>query len=168
VSATILWEHVAQEFDVPAVARQFPGHLQSVLVLEQERIIIEPTCPCWFSLHKGTGSLEFEGAAIAAASSSPADELRDAGLIAAVYYNRGLALLADGDFAGALTATYQSHRLNPASQAARSNLLAVINNWALHLAAQGQEPRAISMLKLGRQIAPDHQTFQANLDILSN
>lgn len=170
VSATLLWQYLAAEFDVPAIARQLPGHLQSVLVLDEARILVEPTCPRWFSLvdERGrlrSGATELETAAANAAAGEGRD-LDDAALIASVYYNRGLALLADRRHAAALLATYHAHRLDPGNRAARANLLAILNNWALDLAEEGQTARARALLERGAAMAPDHKTFQLNLGAL--
>lgn len=171
VSATLLWQHLAAEFEISAVARQLPGHVQSMLCVGDARFIVETTCPQWFSLVDEQGrpraaSIAWDGVPGVAATTGEARELDDSALIASVYYNRGLALLGRREFAAALAATHAAHRLDPANAAARANVLATLNNWALHLAEQGQTARAISLLEMGQSLASDHESFQVNLSLL--
>ena len=171
VSTTLLWQHLAAELEVPAVARQLPGHVQSVLSVGEARIIVETTCPRWFALVDDEGrpraaSIAWDGVPAVSATAGEARELDDAALIASVYYNRGLALLGRREFAAALAATHAAHRLDPANAAARTNVLATLNNWALHLAEHGQTARAIWLLETGQGIAADHESFQVNLALL--
>jgi tetratricopeptide (TPR) repeat protein len=156
LTATLLWQHLAQEFELPAVARQLPGHVQSMLAVGDAQMIIEPTCPRWFSQLDSTRPL----------ASNEGRDLDAAALIAAVYYNRGLELLDQRQFPAALMAAYHAHRLDPAHAAARGNLLAILNNWALALAEQQQLPRAISLLEQGYALAPEHESFRVNLAAL--
>jgi hypothetical protein len=159
VSATLLWQHLAAALEVPAIPRQLPGHMQSVLAFGDTRLVVETTCPRWFSL---------DDAEVRATLPAHPDgrELDDAALVACVYYNQGLALLAQHRYAAALAATYAAHRLDPASTAARANVLATLNNWALGLAEQGQTARALWMLQTGQSLAPEHESFRVNLGLL--
>ncbi len=156
LSGTLLWQHLAAEFEILSVAHQLPGHVQSVLVVDQTRIVVELTSPRWFDLlDAGRQQPEIEGR-----------DLDQAALVASVYYNRGLTLLGQREFASALTATYHAHRLDPESAAARSNVLAILNNWALALAEQRQLRRAIVLLEQGQALAPEHESFGENLSVL--
>jgi hypothetical protein len=157
LSATIVWQHLSGEFDIPAVARQLPGHVQSVLAEGPQREIVELTCPEWFSM------IDAEDHPLAQIEGRDLDE---AALVASVYYNRGLALLSQRQFAAALTATYHAHRLDPHSLIARGNLLAILNNWALALAEEGQLRRAVVLLEQGQTVAPEHASFGENLSAL--
>ncbi len=171
VSATLLWQHLAAEFQITAVARQLPGHLQSVLLVGGQRTLVETTCPRWFMLVSESEpahavSIAREGAVSSGQSVEQARELDDAALIASVYYNRGLAMLAQREFAAAVAASYTAHRLDPESAAARGNLLATLNNWALYLAEHGQTSRAVWLLETGLAVAPEHESFRVNLSVL--
>lgn len=160
VSATLLWQHLAAEFDIKTAARQLPGHMQSVLIAADGPQLLETTCPQWFSQPRSSTEAEQD--------IEQARQLSDAELIACVYYNRGLTLMAEGQFPAALAATYAAHRLDPENSDARGNLLAILNNWSLRLAEQGQQARAIAILETGRELAPEHESFAVNLKLLRN
>src|SRR5206468_4603399 len=86
----------------------------------------------------------------------------ETGLVAVIYYNRGIDLLRDGRFAEAVSANLRALRLDPENEAAAGNLLASINNWSLSLAAAGRFEDAISLVNRGLAAAPDHEPFHAN------
>jgi hypothetical protein len=155
LSATILWLHLAHELGIESCARQLPGHVQSVVLVDGSRLVVELTSP---------GS--FSGDRSAIPSTGVGRDLDDAAVVAAVYYNRGLSLLAEQRFAEALTATYLAHRLDPESVEARGNVLAILNNWALALAERQQLRRALWLLEQGRSVAPEHESFRENLSVL--
>ncbi len=83
-------------------------------------------------------------------------------LVATIYYNRGVDLLAEAQFAAAAAANAKALRLDQANQTARGNLLATLNNWAISLSSDGQYAEAIDRLRQGIRLQPDYETFAAN------
>lgn len=165
VSATILWQCLAGRFDLASVAMEMPGHMNAEIFLENQPFEVETTCARWFQWQSDPARRQ---QAIDAVRSSEGNgnstrrPLNQAGLIAAIYYNRGIDLLDAGRFAEAVAANAKAHRLDPASAIARGNLLASINNWALCLASEQQYDRACHMLASARRMAPAHEPFQIN------
>jgi tetratricopeptide (TPR) repeat protein len=152
VTATLLMNCLAQRFDLQAIATQLPGHARSRLVLPDETLDIETTCPNWFDL--------------ADESKPQADglprEINDVQLIATIYYNRGVDLLADRRFADAAAANAKAIRLDPNNATAKGNYLATINNWGIELATTGEYSRAAELFRLGMAADPAYEAFHAN------
>jgi tetratricopeptide (TPR) repeat protein len=165
VSATILWQCLSERFDLDSTVCELPGHMNARLLIGGGPVEVETTCPRWFALADDPAGRR---RALQQANGQPAAELGSirfldtAGVIAAIYYNRGIDLLEATHYAEAVAANAKAHRLDPGSAIARRNLLATINNWALWLAGQQQYGRACQLLAAARGMAPEHAPFQVN------
>ena len=153
VTATLLMNCMARRFDLKADAIQFPGHAMSRLVLPGETLDIETTCPLWFDLARDDNPK----------SSGQLRQISDAQLIATIYYNRGVDLLAERRFADAAAANAKAVRLDPNNATARGNYLATINNWGIELAAAGDYQKAADLFRLGLATDSTYAAFHANL-----
>ena len=167
VSATLVWQCLAESCGLQSIAIESPGHVHAELIAEGNRLPVETTCPGWFSLLGDPQKQHAVRQAVGASGSSPTTlgesrELNELGLVAAIYYNRAIDLLEQQRFAEAVAGNAKACRLDPGSEIARGNLLASINNWSLHLAAEGDFARSIGLLSAGRRLAPAHQTFAVN------
>jgi hypothetical protein len=152
VTATLLMNCLAQRFGLKAVATQLPGHARSRLILPDETLDIETTCPRWFDL---------------ASDSKPQledslREINDVQLIATIYYNRGVDLLAGRRFADAAAANAKAVRLDPNNAAVKGNFLATINNWGIELATAGEYAKAAELFRAGLETDPTFDAFHAN------
>ena len=83
-------------------------------------------------------------------------------LVATIYYNRGVDLLAEKRFADAAAANLKAVRLDPQNATARGNLLATINNWAIDLGTSGDFEKAAELLRLGLATEPSYEPFRTN------
>ncbi len=184
VTASLLMNCLAARFELKAVGLEVPGHAMSRLELPEETLNIETTCPRWFALinrpdaanRPQAGDLlpaEADTAALAElATGSPARrsakdrqpprQVSDVELVATIYYNRGVDLLAEKHFAEAAAANAKAVRLDPKSAAAKGNLLATINNWAIDLGVSGDYEKAAELLRLGLATDPGYDAFRAN------
>ena len=170
ISSTILFRCLGERFGLTAFGVESPGHAYAVVQAPTERIVVQTTCRNWFA---AAGDVDVErsllrqtiGAAAAATSESgPAPRrLTDVGLLAVVYYNRGVDLLEAGRHDAAVAANQAALRLDAANGAARANLLAAVNNWSLELSRLGDYPQALRLLETGLQYAPDYSLFHENL-----
>ncbi len=163
-SATILLTALAADCGLPVRAIVRPRHAMCVLEIAGQSFDIETTCPNWFNL-TADQRRQAAGAAEARASGERPvvrRQVSEAGLVAVIYYNRGIDLLHDGRFAEAVSANVRALRLDPQNEAAAGNLLASINNWSLMLASQGQFARAIALVTAGLTAAPGHEPFRVN------
>jgi tetratricopeptide (TPR) repeat protein len=168
VSASVLFNCLAVQFDLSARGLEIPGHAMSRLKLPDGPLDVETTCPGWFRLiddpdkqaelvEKTLGRRPTKGAA-----SGKAREVSDVELVATIYYNRGVDLLGEKRFAEAVAANAKSLRLDPSNTTARGNLLATINNWAVDLDLAGHHAEAIELLRRGLALDSDYETFKVN------
>ena len=122
VTASLLFNCLAERFELKAVALEIPGHAMSRLELPGETLDIETTCPRWFCAGRpawrckfppgwrsdaggsgdgGSGRTGRAGAWPASASTErrPLRQVSEVELVATIYYNRGVDLLAEKQFA---------------------------------------------------------------------
>jgi len=168
VSASVLFNCLAKRFGLSARGLEIPGHAMSRLVLLDGPIDVETTCPDWFRLmddpKKQAELLEKTIGTRLAAQSASAErrEVSDVELVATIYYNRGVDLLAQKHFAEAAAANAKALRLDPSSTTARGNLLATINNWAVDAGSAGRYAEAVELLRRGIALDRGYETFQVN------
>ena len=141
-----------------AVALELPGHTFSRLELPHETLDIETTCAQWFSTLLAPAA----GAMPQVPGTRQSRRLSDVELVATVYYNRGVDLLAERRFADAVAANAKALRLDPNNATAKGNYLATINNWAIEMATAGQYAQAAKLFRLGMAAHPDFDAFRAN------
>jgi tetratricopeptide (TPR) repeat protein len=132
-------------------------------------IVVQTTCRAWFAAEDQglreqlLRSTLGETAGTAAALPAVGRRLSRVGLLAVVYYNRGVDQLEAGRFAEAAAANRTAVRLDAANAAARANLLATMNNWSLELGRRGDLAEAVRLLEEGLAVAPDYVLFHENL-----
>ena len=170
VSASVLFNCLAERFGLEVCGLEIPGHAMSRVVLSEGVLDIETTCPRWFDLmhdpEKQADLVEqttgFRHPRNQKQSAAQRREVSGTGLVATIYYNRGVDLLAAGKYAGALAANAKALRLDPTNTTARGNLLATLNNWAISLGRSGRHAEAVARLRLGLTLDPAYETFAAN------
>lgn len=156
LTSTVLYVELARRCGLDAVGLEAPGHVLCRVRSPRGNLDVETTCAEW--LAAGQAALPAPQHEAAALRELPAE-----GLAALVHYNRGIELLGQGRYAEALAANQQALALDPRSAAARCNLLATMNNWALELNRRGEQAQALRLLREGRRIAPDYATIRSNL-----
>ena len=83
-------------------------------------------------------------------------------LVGKIYYNRGSAMLEQGLFAEAIETLRMALELDSGHQAARTNFLAAINNWALAKCDAGAYDDAAQLVIQGLQLAPEYEPLRTN------
>src|SRR5262245_12886190 len=154
-SATLLFVALAGELGLDAHAVELPGHVRAVVDRGSRQFEIEVTCPGWRGAVRDVGSR----------GSGSAGNRRDVsplGLLAMIYYNRGIDAFNDRRFAQAVALNRRALLLDPENRTARGNLLAAVNNWALALCDARQFAAAESLLAAGQQFDPGHLPFTQN------
>ncbi len=166
VSASILYKVLAGRFGLRIMGLEVPGHAMCRLYLQNETLEIESTCPRWFSLiDQPEKRAEVVRKAMGYPSGGSPPECRevdDIQWLATIYYNRGIDLLSEKDFAGAVAANAKALRFDRTNEIARGNLVASLNNWAIHLSMQDLYATAVEKLDRGLAIDPDFDTLRAN------
>lgn len=156
LTATTLLVALGDRYAVPLEAVSTSGHIYC-RHFGPTPLDIETTCPDWSqatSLSTGSGR-----SAGRFAASRSIDRVQ---IVAKIYYNRGLALLADKQFAAATALLERSRQLDPYDADARENLLAGFNNWALSLAQAEQFADAAKLLVRGKEIDANYPPLAAN------
>ncbi len=166
LSASVLFNCLAEEFGLPVCGLEIPGHAMSRLLLDDGPLDLETTCPGWFQLTDDPAG-QAEAVARTIGHISPKDrsnprEVSPVEIAAMIYYNRGVDLLAEKQFADAAAANTKALRLDPASTTARGNLLAVLNNWAIELGAANRHAEAVELLREGLAFDPKYEPFVLN------
>lgn len=168
VSSLILFQAAADRLGLAVGGLESPGHACAVLYDGDARIVIETTCADWFA-RRGQRPVLARRTADSHHKGGPTWQERPlsaVGLVAVVYYNRGIDALVARRFGEAAWANAAAVALDADNPAARSNLLATLNNWALACYDAGGMGEAITLLEHGLELAPEHQTFRTNLDVI--
>ncbi|HZZ28098.1 MAG TPA: hypothetical protein VFE46_08855 [Pirellulales bacterium] len=153
-SATLLFVALAAELNIPAQAIELPGHVRAVVDCGGQQYEVEATCPVWqAAVRKYIADLQAIGTARAV---SPC------GLVAMIYYNRGIDAFNERRFAEAVAVNRKALLLDSENLLARENLLAAINNWALALCDAHRFAEAETLLTEGEQFDPQHAAFFHN------
>lgn len=167
ISSVILFRLFAERFGVPVYGVEVPGHAYAVIDDGGAGIELQTTCPQWFAVDGDRTArqamLRSIVGDVASADNGQLRRLTDLGLLAVVYYNRGVDEIESGRYAESLAANRNALTLDPANPAARANLLAAVNNWSLTLSRRGDVRQAVSLLETGLAQAPDYELFYENL-----
>jgi hypothetical protein len=170
ISSVVLFRCLAERFGLTAYGVETPGHAYAMVQTGAGPIVVQTTCRDWFAAG-GDADVERsllrqtigQAAADTSARAAAPRRLSDVGLLAVVYYNRGVDLLEAGRHDAAIAANQAALKLDAANTTARANLLAAVNNWSLELSRDGQYPQALRLLETGLQYAPDYELFHENL-----
>ena len=158
VSATVLFCVLARGCDLQVQVVGLPTHVFCRLQHGSTWHDVQTTDAEWFE--RPISSV------VNVASAAKERTLQDLELIALIYYNQGVELLQNQQFAPALEANWKALRLDPAHPSARENVLAAYNNWAIDLASTGDFPQALSLLAAARRFDPQHAPFRRNMATL--
>ena len=166
VSASVLFDCLAGACGLDVCGLEMPGHAMSRLRLADGPLDVETTCARWFALlDDPAGQAEAVRRTLGEDLSrryAHAREVSPVEMAAMIYYNRGVDLLGQEQFAEAVTANAKAWRLDPSSATALGNLLATLNNWAIALGHAEQYAQAVELLRRGLAIDPDYEAFKAN------
>lgn len=168
VSATVLYCSLLARWGVAAHGLAFPGHVMCRASLDGASLDVETTCSRWFRLAAAPQQQQtllertLGGPEQYAAKLARRREATIAQLLAMIYYNRGIDLLAARRWEEALAANAKALRLDPENEAARGNLLATLNNWAIALGEAGRYRLAVDRLEAGLALDPGFAPLAAN------
>jgi tetratricopeptide (TPR) repeat protein len=151
VTASLLFNCLADRFGLKTVGLEIPGHAMSRLELPEETLDIETTSPRWLARIDRPDTKDIQPR-----------EVTEVELVATIYYNRGVDLLAEKNFSAAAAANAKALRLDPANATAKGNFLATINNWAIALGMSGEYEKAAELLRFGQAVEPGYKAFHSN------
>jgi len=168
VSASVLFVCLSGRFGLNARGLEVPGHAMCRLVLPGRTLDVETTCPRWFELidrpRKLAELIEKTTGFHHLADRSPGQyrEVSGIELVATIYYNRGVDLLARKRFARALAANAKALRLDASNPTALGNLLATLNNWAIDRGNLSRYAEAVGLLRQGLALRPNYSVLTQN------
>jgi tetratricopeptide (TPR) repeat protein len=161
-SAALLFIAFGRESGLQANGVELPGHVRVAIETSDGAFEIEATCPIWKEAIRWNAN----SAANLAQSKSDSAQHRNVtipGLLAMIYYNRGIDAFEQRRFADAVVDNRKAMLLDPGNSLARGNLLAAINNWALALCDAKQFAAAEELLREGLLYDPNHKAFKHNI-----
>jgi tetratricopeptide (TPR) repeat protein len=163
-SATLLYVALAGEVGLNARAVELPGHVRVEANAGDDRYEIEITCPTWPDAVRrlSSPSPRGEGRGEGDAADANRRQVSSLGLVAMIYYNRGIDAFYDHRYTDAVAANRRALLLDPDNSTARGNLLAAVNNWALALSDAGRYADAETLLAAGLRYDPTHEPFTHN------
>jgi len=189
VSATVLFNVLAEKAGLDVYALEMPGHaLSRVRFPDGSNMDIETTAPTWFAMQTDHERRQatLERIAPAPAVTNPATaqnaaapppviaeteltadlrEISAVQLVATIYYNIGVGLHAKKHYPEAVAANIKVLYLDKENGQAWTNLIASLNNWALNLADERNGRRydeAITILDRGVVLDPTYVGFRTN------
>ncbi|HBO45572.1 MAG TPA: hypothetical protein DD670_16910 [Planctomycetaceae bacterium] len=168
VSASVLFCYMAERFELDARGVELTGHAMCRLHFDDETFEVESTCPAWFRM---TDDPARRAELVAKTTGFRPDaasltgrwrEVSGVGLVATIYYNRGVDLLLQKDYPRSVEANVKALWLDPSSETARGNLLATMNNWAIAEGSAGRYNVAAGLLRTGLAVDSGFRAFHAN------
>ncbi|MCL2004601.1 MAG: hypothetical protein FWG73_00395 [Planctomycetaceae bacterium] len=174
VSATILFNCLAEKVGLNVSALEMPGHALSRVRFDEATFMnIETTCPTWFNLQSDRERqlATLQRIAPTATPEPTGDilakhrEITPVQLIATVYYNIGVDYHAKKMHAEAAAANIKALYLDRDNEQAWTNLLVALNNWALDAASEEKGRRynlAAFLLDQGVSLDPSYENFRTN------
>ena len=181
VSATVLFNCVAEKAGLDVCALEMPGHALSRVKFGSNSMNLETTCPNWFALQDEAARQDATARRVApsVATANPGiagtqsngthesfkklREISPVQLVATIYYNQGVDYLAEEKFAEAIVANLKALQLDPVSETAWGNLLAAVNNWSIKLVGENRRyDLAATLLDQGVYLDPNYDKFREN------
>lgn len=164
VTATLLFATLCERCDCTVQIMATPRHV-FCRVAGEPPLDIEPTCANWFEANDAARQEAIATRKSTENSPKSPDiprEISFVQLLARVYYNRGVALLEQRNFAPAVAMLNASLRLDEQQPPARDNRLAAFNNWALAKCDAGRGAEAAELLARARRLDPRYAPLLAN------
>ncbi len=166
VSASVLFNWLAEEAGLTVHGLELPGHVMSRIRWGDESLDVETTCPGWFRLiddpRRQAELVEKTTGQLTSADRSNGREITPVQMVALIYYNRAVDLLVAKRFEEATIDNAKAITLDPASTTAEGNLLATINNWAIDLGNSQQYEESAQLLRTGLSLRASYEAFAVN------
>ena len=156
LSATILFQLFCEACDIPVRGRSEPAHVCCELAGARP-LRIEMTLPDWQEATRQTNGASF----------ADGRQVNSVHLLAKLFFNRSVQLQTrTAAYPTALAAAWMAVCLDPQDDAARQNLAACLNNWALVECEHGHLGLAEELLSAGLRWRPSQLEFSHNLSYL--
>jgi tetratricopeptide (TPR) repeat protein len=167
VSSAVLYNALGQRLGLDLRAVEVPDHVFAILYDGARHADVETTTRGGFDPARDPAARAQLKArtGFTYIPDSKADqrrEIRAAGLVAIVYYNRGVELTKKKRYHEALLCYFRALSLDREFVSAVKNALAVLANWGVDLARQGRFEDGLEVISAGLELAPDDATLRHN------
>jgi tetratricopeptide (TPR) repeat protein len=166
VSSAALFNIFALRLGLDVRAVEVPDHALSILYDGTKHADVETTTNMGFNpVRDAEAAKRFKektGVYLAESHPDQRREVREAGLVAIIYYNRGVELTNDKRYHEALLMYFRAMSLDAEFAFAVKNALAVLVNWSGELAKEKKFEEALKVLTVGVDLNPDDAALQHN------
>jgi tetratricopeptide (TPR) repeat protein len=171
VSSATLYNILAIRLGLDLRAIEVPDHAFSILYDGTKHADIETTTDAGFNPERDPEAqkrFKEKTGLVYLADSHPDQrrEVREAGLAAIIYYNRGVELTEQKRFHEALLMYFRAMSLDAEFASAVKNALAVLANWSGGLAQEKKFDEALMVLAVGVNLAPKDATLLHNRKVV--
>jgi tetratricopeptide (TPR) repeat protein len=168
VSSAVLYNVLGRRLNLDVRAIEVPSHAFSILYEGTEHADVETTTASGFNPARDPAAQkEFEAKTgfryIPDMHRDQRREVGDAGLVAIIYYNHGVALTREKRHHEALLAYFRAMSLDPEFLSAVKNALGELASWGLELSRQGKHEEAVTVVSAGLELAPQDAALRNNL-----
>jgi HEAT repeat protein/tetratricopeptide (TPR) repeat protein len=157
VSSAVLYNVLARRLGLDARAVEVPDHVFSIVYNGTKHADVETTTPRGFKPARDAVE-EFEKQTgfvyIPDTHRDKRREIRDLGLVAIIYHNRGVKFAHARRWHESLGQFFRALSLDPELHSAVKNTLTVLALWGWELAAAGKYDQALEVLGAGQELAP--------------
>lgn len=167
VSSAVVYTIVGRRLGLDVRGIEVPEHAFAIVYDGPRHVDVETTIPEGFNPARSAEAAEKfrERTGFVYVPESHREdrrEVNDAGLVALVYYNHGVARAEQGDHPGALAMYFRGLQLDPASASLVKNALAALTNWSKALLDAGAAADAVAVSKAAMRLAPDEYGIRTN------
>jgi tetratricopeptide (TPR) repeat protein len=173
VSSAVLYNVLAKRLGLDSRGIQVPDHAFSIVYDGTRHFDVETTTDRGFNpLRDKAAVAEFESRTgftyVPDSDRDQRREVTDAGMLAMIYFNHGVARFQAGDFPAALAAFFRALSLDRDLAAATKNALVALAAWSVTEAEAGRFPAARTIVRTGLALAPNDARLQyARVQILA-
>jgi tetratricopeptide (TPR) repeat protein len=148
LSSLVVYLDLCRKADLELEIWLVRGHVYLRANMDDSSTVIEPGAPQWSSrsvVRRTNGR-----------------QITPVELLGKFYYNRGVELLRDRQYAEGMELLKTSLALDPADDDARANLVAGLNNWAVEHCRAARYDAAAALIEQGLSLDPDFAPLVAN------
>lgn len=158
LSALVLFVDLCESADLPMEIWLTRGHVFLRVVCDAEVLELEPATPQW--------NIRMAARRLTLSANRAARRITPIELLGKFFYNRGVELLKDRQFAEGIELLTTSLALDPADVDARANLVAGLNNWAVDHLQSSRYDDAAALIEQGLSLDPAFAPLIANEQVL--
>jgi len=167
VSSAALYNIVGRRLGLDLRGIEVPEHAFSILYDGRRHMDVETTIPEGFNPGRSPEAVKrfARQTGFVYVPESHRDERRevnDAGLVAIIYFNHGVALGRQEKYPQSLAMYFRGLRLDPASASLVKNTIAALTNWSKSLLDAGKAAEAAAVSKAAVALVPDDSGIRSN------